>query len=171
MLGYLLANIVFGTFSSLIGGNFVAPLSSQSIIVGLCYANGLSPIADKYGWKQGVIAAFLHYLLVTSVPNLHGGFCLYNGGFTAALVCIYLLPKLEKYCQLKEPTKQRKSEDGHYDGKFKGPNPVHMGPVHEIAHDASVLVHQAGELMHLGHKHHEKDHKDSKEHHPTETKK
>ena len=178
MLGYLLANIMFGTFSFLIGGNFVAPLNSQSIIVGLCYANGLSPIADKYGWKQGVIAAFLHFLLVTSVPNLHGGFCLYNGGFTAALVCIFLLPKLERYCQLKQPTRQRKSEDGHYDGKFKGPNPVHMGPVHEIAHDASVLVHQAGELMHhagevfhhtVEHKHHDdvskqesEDHKHSK---------
>ena len=148
MLGYLAANIVFGTFSYMIGGNFGTPLNSQSIIVGLCYANGLSPIADKYGWKQGVIAAFLHYLLVTSVPNLHGGFCLYNGGFTAALVCIFLLPKLERYCQLKQPARQRKSEDGHYDGKFKGPNPVHMGPVHEIAHDASVLVHQAGELVH-----------------------
>jgi len=148
MLGYLAANIVVGTFSYLIGGNFVTPLNSQSIIVGLCYANGLSPIADKYGWKQGVIAAFLHYLLVTSVPNLHGGFCLYNGGFTAALVCIFLLPKLERYCKLKEPHRQRKSEDGHYDGKFAGPNPVHLGPVHEVAHDAAVLVHQAGELIH-----------------------
>ena len=148
MLGYFLAHLLFGAFSYLIGGNYTTAINSQSLIVGLCYANGLSPIADKYGWKQGVIAAFLHYLLVTTVPNLHGGFCLYNGGFTAALVCIFLLPKLEKYCQLKQPSRQRKSEDGHYDGKFKGPNPVHMGPVHEIAHDASVLVHQAGELVH-----------------------
>ena len=174
MLGYLLANIIFGTFSFLVGGNFVTPLSSQSIIVGLCYANGLSPIADKYGWKQGVIAAFLHYLLVTSVPNLHGG-------FTAALVCIFLLPKLERYCQLKKPLRQRKSEDGHYDGRFKGPNPVRMGPVHGIVHDAEELVHHAGELahhvgetihhageaMHLvgDHKHHaeKKKHSDEKE--------
>ena len=108
MLGYLLANIVFGTFSSLIGGNFVAPLNSQSIIVGLCYANGLSPIADKYGWKQGVIAAFLHYLLVTSVPNLHGGFCLYNGGFTAALICLILVPELERFFKTKEERKETK---------------------------------------------------------------
>ena len=171
MLGYLLANMAFAIFSAAVGGNFAYPLNSQSIIVGLCYANGLSPIADKYGWKQGVIAAFLHYLLVTSVPNLHGGFCLYNGGFTASLVCIFLLPKLEKYCQLKQPTRQRKSEDGHYDGKYKGANPVRMGPVHEVVHDASELVHHAGELMHIGHKHHEKDRKDHKEQKPTETKK
>ena len=148
MLGYLLANIVFGTFSFMIGGNFTSPLNSQSIIVGLCYANGLSPIADKYGWKQGVIAAFLHFLLVTSVPNLHGGFCLYNGGFTAALVCIFLLPKLEKYCQLKAPTKQHKGEDGHYDGKFKGAHPVGLGPVHGVVHDAGELVHHAGNIIH-----------------------
>lgn len=148
MLGYLLANIAFGTFSFLIGGNFTSPLNSQSIIVGLCYANGLSPIADKYGWKQGVIAAFLHFLLVTSVPNLHGGFCLYNGGFTAALVCIFLLPKLEKYCQLKAPAKQHKGEDGHYDGKFKGAHPVGLGPVHGVVHDAGELVHHAGNMIH-----------------------
>ena len=159
VLGYVLANVTFGTFSYLIGGNFTTPLNSQSIIVGLCYANGLSPIADKYGWKQGVIAAFLHYLLVTSVPNLHGGFCLYNGGFTAALVCIFLLPKLEKYCQLKEPVRQRKSEDGHYDGKYKGANPVRMGPVHEVVHDASELVHHAGGLIHVGHKNSNKESK------------
>ena len=107
----------------------------------------------------GVIAAFLHYLLVTSVPNLHGGFCLYNGGFTAALVCIFLLPKLERYCQLKEPVRQRKSEDGHYDGKYKGPNPVRMGPVHEIVHDAGELMHHAGDLIHVGHKNQNKESK------------
>jgi hypothetical protein len=160
MAGYVVTSFLFGWISSLLGGSFAMSVNAQAIAIGLCYANGLSPIADKYGWGFGMLAAGLHYLLVTSVPNLHGGFCLYNGGFTAALVCIFLLPKLEKYCQLKEPVKQRKSEDGHYDGKFKGPNPVHMGPVHEVVHDASELVHHAGELMHIGHKHHEKDHKD-----------
>ena len=110
MLGYLSANIVFGTFSYLIGGNFVTALNSQSMIVGLCYANGLSPIADKYGWKQGVIAAFLHYLLVTSVPNLHGGFCLYNGGFTAALICIILVPELERFAKTKDERKALKTK-------------------------------------------------------------
>ena len=108
---------------------------------------------------------------MTSVPNLHGGFCLYNGGFTAALVCIFLLPKLERFCQLKEPHRQRKSEDGHYDGKFKGSHPVHMGPVHGVVHDAEELVHQAGNIMHhagevfhhtVDHKHHDSGQKHSK---------
>ena len=43
----------------------------------------------------------IHYCLVTLVPGLHGGFCLYNGGFTAIFVCIILVPGLEKFCTLK----------------------------------------------------------------------
>ena len=72
------------------GGDFALQINAAAICIGLCYANGLSPITDKYGWQYGFIAAIMHYLLVTSVPNLHGGFCLYNGGFTAALICLVL---------------------------------------------------------------------------------
>ena len=92
------------------GGTFTQYLSSQSIIVGLCYANGLSPIADKYGWRYGFLAAVMHYLLVTSVPTLHGGFCLYNGGFTAALICIILVPSLERFSKDKFERKALKSK-------------------------------------------------------------
>ncbi len=105
MLGYVLASYVFGWISTLAGGNFTQTVNAQAVVVGLCYANGLSPIADKYGWKFGVLAAVMHYLLVTSVPNLHGGFCLYNGGFTAALICIILIPELERFFKTKEEKK------------------------------------------------------------------
>ena len=105
MLGYVVASTVFGWLAPLVGGNFTLPVNAQAIVVGLCYANGLSPIADKYGWRYGFIAAIMHYLLVTSVPNLHGGFCLYNGGFTAALICIILVPELERFFKTKEERK------------------------------------------------------------------
>ena len=95
MLGYIVASTVCGLVSPLVGGTFTFAVNAQAICVGLCYANGLSPIADKYGWRYGFLAAIMHYLLVTSVPTLHGGFCLYNGGFTAALICIILVPNLE----------------------------------------------------------------------------
>ena len=52
----------------------------------------------------------LHYLLVTSVPTLHGGYCLYNGGFTAALICIILVPELERFCKTKDEKKALKAE-------------------------------------------------------------
>ena len=109
MLGYVVASTVFGWLSPLVGGNFTLPVNAQAIVVGLCYANGLSPIADKYGWRYGFIAAIMHYLLVTSVPNLHGGFCLYNGGFTAALICIILVPELERFFKTKDEKKALKS--------------------------------------------------------------
>ena len=105
MLGYVVASTVFGWIAPLLGGNFTFQINAQAICVGLCYANGLSPIADKYGWRYGFIASVMHYLLVTSVPALHGGFCLYNGGFTAALICLILVPELEKFCKTKEERK------------------------------------------------------------------
>ena len=108
MLGYFLASVVFGWISPLLGGNFTLPINAQAICVGLCYANGLSPIADKYGWRYGFVAAVMHYLLVTSVPTLHGGYCLYNGGFTAALICLILVPELEKFTKTKEERKLSK---------------------------------------------------------------
>ena len=104
----LLVSYLFGWLSSLAGGNFAMTANAQAIVVGLCYANGLSPIADKYGWKFGVLAAVMHYLLVTSVPNLHGGFCLYNGGFTAALICIILVPELERFSRTTGERKERR---------------------------------------------------------------
>ena len=102
MLGYVVASAVFGWLSALAGGTFAGAVNAQAIMVGLCYANGLSPIADKYGWQYGFLAAMMHYVLVPSVPSLHGGYCLYNGGFTAALICIILVPQLEKLCRTKE---------------------------------------------------------------------
>ncbi len=96
-LGYGLASKLFQLLNPLSGGDFTQYLHSQSIIVGLCYANGLSPIADKYGWRYGLVAAMMHFCMVTTVPELHGGMCLYNGGFTAALVCLLMLPGLERH--------------------------------------------------------------------------
>lgn len=94
-LGYGLASKLFQVLSPIFGGEFVQYLHSQSIIVGLCYANGLSPICDEYGWAYGILAAIMHFCMVTTVPQLHGGMCLYNGGFTAALVCLLYIPCLE----------------------------------------------------------------------------
>ena len=110
MAGYLLASMVCGLVSPLVGGTFTFAINAQAICVGLCYANGLSPIADKYGWRYGILAAVMHYLLVTSVPTLHGGYCLYNGGFTAALICIILVPSLERFSRDKFERKALKNK-------------------------------------------------------------
>ena len=97
MVGYVLASL-FGA----------SAINAQAILVGLCFASGLAPVAGKYGFIPGVIAAMIHYCLVTSVPAIHGGFTVYNGGFTAGLVCIVLVPVLESYLKTKEERKLAK---------------------------------------------------------------
>ena len=105
MAGYVIASFLFGWLSSLAGGTFACAINAQAIAVGLCFANGLSPISHKYGWPFGILAGAMHYLLVTSVPALHGGYCLYNGGLTAAVICILLVPNLERFARTKAERK------------------------------------------------------------------
>lgn len=81
---------------------FSMAINAQSVVVGACFANGLSPIAGRYGRRFGVIAGMLQYVFVTCVPLLHGGFCLYNGGLTDAFVCFLMVPVLEHFCETKE---------------------------------------------------------------------
>ena len=96
MLGYALVSWMFGLAAPFAHGNFTLYLNAQAIVVGLCYANGLSLLSDHYGWFWGMFAAALHYCMVTTTPLVHGGMCLYNGGFTTGLVCLLLMPTLEK---------------------------------------------------------------------------
>ena len=111
MAGYMVTSFLFGWIAKLLGvENYALTIGSQSILIGLCYANGLSPISGKYGVLYGILGGGLHYLLVSAVPDMHGGFCLYNGGFTAAMICLMLVPQLEKFCRTKEERKAAKLE-------------------------------------------------------------
>jgi putative ATPase len=76
---------------------------------------------------------------------------------------VHLTPEIVQECVQRRIVRYDKSEDGHYDGKYNGPNPVRMGPVHEVVHDAEVLVHHASELLH--HKPHGKEQKSADKEH------
>jgi len=106
MLGYVAASWIYQALSGVAGGTFSGAINAQAIMVGLCYANGLSPISRKYGWEYAFLAAMMHYTLVTSVPLLHGGYCLYNGGFTAGFTCFLFIPVLEHFCKTKQQRKE-----------------------------------------------------------------
>ena len=111
MAGYMITSMGFNLIFRALGGEaFGLSIANQSILIGLCYANGLSPVSGKYGFGYGILAGGLHFLLVTAVPDMHGGFCLYNGGFTAALICLMLVPQLEKFCKTKEERKAARLE-------------------------------------------------------------
>jgi hypothetical protein len=111
MVSYMVTSFLFGGIFKLLGGeSYGLTIGSQSILIGLCYANGLSPVVGKYGAFWGMLLAAAHYLLVSAVPDMHGGFCLYNGGFTAALICLLFVPQLERFCKTKEEKKALKAE-------------------------------------------------------------
>jgi hypothetical protein len=114
IMGYALASQCFQALTPFSGGEVTHLLRSQSLIVGICYANGLSPIAHEYGWRYGILVAAMHFCMVTTTPQLHGGMCLYNGGFTTGLVCLLLMPTLERIVKPKlirrSLRKQRREE-------------------------------------------------------------
>ena len=111
MVSYMVTSFLFGGIFKLLGGeSYGLTIGSQSILIGLCYANGLSPVVGKFGAFWGMLLAAAHYLLVSAVPDMHGGFCLYNGGFTAALICLLFVPQLERFCKTKEEKKALKAE-------------------------------------------------------------
>ena len=109
MVGYVAASYIAEFVCGLTGAEHTLMANAQAIVIGLCFANGLSPVAGSYGWLAGVVFAMLHYGLVTSVPFTHGGFLLYNGGFTAGLVCCLFLPVVEAFFHTKQERRQLKT--------------------------------------------------------------
>ena len=95
MAGYVLMSLIPG----------FAPANAQALMIGLCYASGLAPVSGVYGPLFGIVAGGAHYALVTSVPALHNGFCLYNGGFTSVLIAVLLVPQLEAFFKTKDERK------------------------------------------------------------------
>lgn len=106
MIGYAIASLL--PFFMYVGGitevqNWT--LTTQAILVGMCFCSGLAPVTGKWGFWPGVIAGAMHAIMVMSVPLWHGGFCLYNGGFTAGIVAFLLVPVLEWFTKPKEEKK------------------------------------------------------------------
>ena len=57
----------------------------------------MAPLAGCFGSIAGVAAGFVHAAIVTTVVTFHGGFVLYNGGFTSGITVLLLLPLLEHF--------------------------------------------------------------------------
>lgn len=91
MFGYVFLSL-FGFFD----------LNAQAMIVAICFSGSLVPITGRYGILMGMIAGMLHAILVTTVVTFHGGFVLYNGGYTAGITAIILVPVLEYFFDISE---------------------------------------------------------------------
>ena len=97
LAGYLLLYLAAMLLCRLTGREIGWTISTQAYINGAAFATGLCPIVGHYGIRAGAVAGFLCASMCTATSALHGGLVLYNGGFTAGLTALILLPILEHY--------------------------------------------------------------------------
>jgi hypothetical protein len=68
------------------------PLTTPSNIAAILFSSALAPIAGQFGWIWGIIAGFLHVSVAMFVGEMNGGLNLYNNGFAAGFVAMFLVP-------------------------------------------------------------------------------
>jgi len=68
------------------------PLTSPSNIAAILFSTALAPIAGQFGWVWGFFAGLLHVSVAMFVGDLNGGLNLYNNGFAAGIVAMFLVP-------------------------------------------------------------------------------
>ncbi|HHT25315.1 MAG TPA: DUF1576 domain-containing protein [Clostridiaceae bacterium] len=76
------------TLSGLVAG---ADLSSTGFVMTGLFSTALAPVTGKFGLIPGVVAGFVHYAIARMTSDFHGGFVLYNNGFTSGIVAILLI--------------------------------------------------------------------------------
>lgn len=72
-------------------------INDPSIILAALFGTALAPIAGEFGWVYGIAAGFINSSVVLNVGVLHGGFNLYNTGFSAGIVAAVMLPIIEAF--------------------------------------------------------------------------
>lgn len=95
--GYTLLSLFVIMHCALSGLAVPWTLSTQGYLNGAAFATGLCPIAGRYGRRYGVLAGMMGAVICTSTSTMHGGFMLYNGGLTAGITALILIPCLEYY--------------------------------------------------------------------------
>lgn len=74
-------------------------LDEPVILLAALFATGLAPIAGQFGWVAGIVTGMLHLALVQSIGAYHGGINLYNNGFSAGLVALFVLPIIDVFAK------------------------------------------------------------------------
>lgn len=99
LVGYALLSVLVHAECTIAHREIPWTLSTQGYMNGIAFATGLCPFSGKYGWKIGVLAGFVGAVMCTTTSVMHGGFVLYNGGLTAGIAALIVLPLLDKYMQ------------------------------------------------------------------------
>lgn len=97
LTGYLMLSLLVSGICLLEGRTIPWTLSTQGYMNGIAFATGLCPFTGVYGKKAGMLAGFISAVMCTTTSVMHGGFVLYNGGLTAGISALLLLPLIDTY--------------------------------------------------------------------------
>ncbi len=86
VLGVVLAAAVFGL-----------DLASPGPILAAIFVTTLGPIAGEFGWKVGILAGFVHLVMVSQTGSWHGAMNLYNNGFAGGLTASIIVAVIQWY--------------------------------------------------------------------------
>lgn len=108
VLGGIMTVIGFSAFGnhprnswSVVAGVMIAALvfavspSSPGVVLALLFVTTLAPLAGEFGVIIGMIAGFLHLLLVLQTGGWHAGINLYNNGFAGGLTATLIVAVIE----------------------------------------------------------------------------
>ena len=84
--GIMIAALLFGK-----------DLTESWVVLAFLFGTALAPLAGEFGIGVGVIAGFLHLVVVERTGAWHGGMSLYNNGFAAGLTATLLVSVIEWY--------------------------------------------------------------------------
>ncbi len=92
--------VVTGVISaSFITGN---ALNSPGPVLAAIFATTLSPLAGEFGIIPGILAGFIHLLMVLQTGAWQGGMNLYNNGFAGGLTAALIISVIQWYRTNKE---------------------------------------------------------------------
>ena len=63
-----------------------------SNVLAILFSVGLVPMAGEFGIKWGLITGFIHVSLIMQIGFVNSGFNLYNNGYAAGFVVLFMIP-------------------------------------------------------------------------------
>lgn len=92
----VVTGVVAATFAT---GN---SLNSPGPVLAFIFSTTLAPLAGEFGILPGMLAGFIHFLMVMQTGSWHGGMNLYNNGFAGGLTAALIISVIQWYRTNKE---------------------------------------------------------------------
>ncbi len=84
----IMAGVVISALS------FSKPLNSPGVILAILFGTTLAPLSGQFGFPVGIIAGFIHMIMVSQTGAWHGAMNLYNNGFAGGVTATFLVALL-----------------------------------------------------------------------------